>query len=214
MAVAALIVAPWTIRNAIAFHAFVPVSTEAGSAFVGTYNDTARTDPAFPGAWLPPREVPSLRGQIRPGDPDEAAEESREIHTAVRYMGDHPGYVAAELGRNTLRLGGFGGRDWWRYTAATVSLGYKRADLAAYSFFALLALAIGGLVRRPRAPRWLWAIPVVLWLSVIPFVGETRFRMPIEPFLVLLAAVALSGRQRLRDESTWAASSKADSRRM
>ena len=65
-----------------------------------------------------------------------------------------------------------------------------------------------------RAPRWVWAVPVVLWLSVIPFVGETRFRMPIEPFLVLLAAVALSGRQRLREESTWAASSKADSRRM
>ena len=32
-------VAPWTIRNAVELHAFVPVSTQLGSALAGTYND-------------------------------------------------------------------------------------------------------------------------------------------------------------------------------
>jgi 4-amino-4-deoxy-L-arabinose transferase-like glycosyltransferase len=190
---AVLAVAPWTIRNALAFHEFVPVSTEAGSAFVGTYNDVARESTTFPGAWLPPRQVTSLRGEIEPSDLDEAAEYKREIHAGLRYIGDHPGYFATELVRNSARLAGLGGRDWWVYTGQTVSLGPKRSDVAAYSFFVVLALAVAGVAtRRARAPAWFWALPVVLWLSVIPFVGETRFRIPVEPFFLLLAAVALT----------------------
>ena len=44
VAVALLTVAPWTIRNAVELHAFVPVTTQFGSALAGTYNDEARTD--------------------------------------------------------------------------------------------------------------------------------------------------------------------------
>ena len=41
---AALTVAPWTIRNYDTFHAFVPVSTQFGSALAGTYNSEAKAD--------------------------------------------------------------------------------------------------------------------------------------------------------------------------
>jgi 4-amino-4-deoxy-L-arabinose transferase-like glycosyltransferase len=192
--IAALVVAPWTVRNAFAFHAVVPVSTEAGSAFIGTYNDSARTRPDFPGAWMPPRYVPSLRGKIDPGSGDEPAEERRELRAALRYMGRHPTYVGNVLAVDSMRLLGLGGREWWRFTASTVSLGPRRADLAAYAFFPVLALALIGAFQPAarRAPLWFWSIPVLLWLSVVPILGETRFRMPIEPFFLLLAALALS----------------------
>ena len=35
-------VAPWTVRNAVELHAFVPVTTQFGTALAGTYNDEAR----------------------------------------------------------------------------------------------------------------------------------------------------------------------------
>ncbi|MGZ4171312.1 MAG: hypothetical protein ACXVRN_08110, partial [Solirubrobacteraceae bacterium] len=64
-----------------------------------------------------------------------------------------------------------------------------------------LALAILGwftAVRR-EAPRWLWAFPILYWVSITFINVETpRFREPIDLFLVLLAACALStGAQRL-----------------
>src|SRR5947209_7944413 len=38
VAAAVLVVVPWTIRNYLVFHAFVPVSTEIGYTVAGTYN--------------------------------------------------------------------------------------------------------------------------------------------------------------------------------
>ncbi len=55
---------------------------------------------------------------------------------------------------------------------------------------ALLALvgAFTGLAR--RAPRWLWLTPLLLYLSVVFVNAETpRFRAPIDPFLIMLAAL-------------------------
>jgi hypothetical protein len=34
-------------------------------------------------------------------------------------------------------------------------------------------------------------VPVLLWLGSVPFLGTARLRDPIEPFLILLAAVAV-----------------------
>ena len=63
------------------------------------------------------------------------------------------------------------------------------------SFWVLLAVAIAGwftAVRR-EAPGWLWAFPVLYWLSITFVNVETpRFREPIDPFLVLLAACAVA----------------------
>ena len=55
-------------------------------------------------------------------------------------------------------------------------------------------------VRRRRAPDWLWAIPILLTLSVLLVNSETpRFRAPIDPYLIMLAAstiVAIAERVR------------------
>jgi 4-amino-4-deoxy-L-arabinose transferase-like glycosyltransferase len=39
VAVALLTMAPWTVRNAVEFGSFVPVSTQLGTVLAGTYND-------------------------------------------------------------------------------------------------------------------------------------------------------------------------------
>jgi len=44
-----------------------------------------------------------------------------------------------------------------------------------------------------RAPRWLWVVPILFALTVVLVNVETpRFREPLEPFFVLLAACAVT----------------------
>ena len=194
VAVAALLVAPWTVRNAVQVHGFAPVSTEAGSSLAGTYNDARRTDPVWPGAWRPPSKLGQLAPTLDPVRGDEPAEQRALIRWSLRYMADHPGYVAELGARNLWRLSGFEGRDWWHFAGKSTSLPAWTADVSAASFFVVLALAAAGAFTAAAraAPRWLWLMPVLMLLSVIFVVGETRLRAPIDPFVLLLAALALT----------------------
>jgi len=95
---------------------------------------------------------------------------------------------------NTARALDLAGLRWSRHTYSTVSVGPGWADagVAAFWLFALLAIA-GGLTRRARGiPLHVAAVPVLLWLSVVFLAFETpRYRTGIDPFVVLLAALAL-----------------------
>ena len=42
-------------------------------------------------------------------------------------------------------------------------------------------------------PAWLWAVPLLLFLSVVFLAVETpRYRTALDPFVILLAALALT----------------------
>jgi hypothetical protein len=76
-----------------------------------------------------------------------------------------------------------------------VGLHVDVARTGVIAFWIMAALALAGAFTRParQIPRWLWAIPILLALSVVFVNMETpRFREPIEPFLVLLAACAVT----------------------
>ena len=196
--IAALIVAPWTVRNAIELDGFAPVTTEAGSALAGTYNDVTRTDDRWPGAWRPPARLRELAPTLDPVRRDEPAEQRALTRRSLEYMADHPGYVVQVGARNVWRLSGLEGSDWWHFSGRTLSLPGWTADFSGIAFLLFLAMAIvGAFTPAARAaPRWLWLMPVLMLLSVMFVVGETRFRAPVDPFVVLLAALALTGWRR------------------
>jgi hypothetical protein len=192
--VAALVVAPWTLRNAVALDAFVPVTTEAGSALAGTYSDETRHDRDWPGAWKPPAHFRELRPVLDPVRRDEPAEQRALLERSLRYMADNPAYVAEVGGLNLWRLSGLEGRDWWHFSGRTLSLPGWTADVGGVAFLAFLALAAVGVFTAAAraAPRWLWLMAVLMLASVIFVVGETRFRAPVDAFVVLLAALAVA----------------------
>jgi 4-amino-4-deoxy-L-arabinose transferase-like glycosyltransferase len=193
--VAVLVVSPWTIRNQRTLHHFVPVSTQLGSALAGTYNDDARTDKKHPASWRSLHHVASYQDLV--GDlahTDEAVLEKQLRARAERYVLDHPTYVGVVAFWTTVRGLDLGGLDWAKHTARTVSIDSTWAvrNVRCFWVFALLALAGAFTTAARRTPWFVWAFPVLMYLSVVFLVIETpRYRTPMDPFIVMLAALAL-----------------------
>ena len=193
--VALLTVSPWTIRNAVEMDRFIPVSTQLGSALAGTYNERAATDKENPASWRSVRHIPELRPLyfelVKIPEP-EAEDRLREL--AVEYIREHPTYVAKVALWTSLRMLDLGGLDWSRHTASTISVsgGWANAGVVCFWVFALLAIAGATTRLARRTPLFVWLIPLLLYLSVVFLVVETpRYRTGIDPFIVMLAALAL-----------------------
>jgi hypothetical protein len=61
-------------------------------------------------------------------------------------------------------------------------------------FYAVALLALGGAVSPAarRAPRMLWLLPALQFATTVLVISETpRFRTPLDPFILLLAALTV-----------------------
>ena len=193
---AILTIAPWTIRNAIELHSFIPVSDETGITLVGTYNPASAAFHPVPYKWRLFYGIPGDRQLIRETHRlTEPALSSRLQTQALHYIGAHPLAPLAVVYHNTLRLLELEGAYAWKASAKAMGLSEPTAHRGVVSFWILCVLALAGLFTAARrtAPRWLWWIPGLLWLSVAAVNVETpRFREPVDPFLILLAACAVA----------------------
>jgi 4-amino-4-deoxy-L-arabinose transferase-like glycosyltransferase len=189
-------VSPWTIRNAVVFDRFIPVSTQLGSALAGTYNEQAYADKENPASWRSIRHVPSYRELYSHlGEMSEPAVEDILRKRSKAFIREHPAYVGKVALWTTLRTFELGGLDWSRHTAGTISVsaGWANAGVVCFWIFALLALAGATTKAARRTPLWVWLVPLLLYLSVVFLVVETpRYRTGIDPFIVMLAAVGVT----------------------
>jgi 4-amino-4-deoxy-L-arabinose transferase-like glycosyltransferase len=196
VAAALVTIAPWTIRNAVELHRFIPVSDETGITLVGTYNGASAAYHPLPYKWRLYYGIPGERPLIRQAKRlTEPALSDRLQSQALNYIGDHPFSPLEVAYRNSLRLLELKGSFAWSASAAAIDLPRQTAQIGVISFWVLCLLALAGAFMRAArgAPVWLWAIPALLWLSVAFVNGETpRFREPVDPFLILLAACALA----------------------
>jgi 4-amino-4-deoxy-L-arabinose transferase-like glycosyltransferase len=186
--VAILVVAPWTIRNAIEVHGFVPISIQDGAIY-GTFNSQSANDPVSPYAWRaylnnPPavltRDTPVSDAEVR----------TKLQDYAFRYIKAHPDSLLKAFYWNGLS------RTWdIRHPGHALdeapfegrSRGVTLVGLLMY--YALLPLALLGLWRF-RSRRTL-VIPVLLAALAASVVfttaAGTRYRAPLEPLIVVLA---------------------------
>ncbi len=195
VAAAVLTVIPWIVRDQVVMHTFVPISDETGITLAGTYNTISAHDPQIPYKWRYYARIPAYRGLFREAPRLTEPELSSKLESrAFGYIEAHPLAPVSVAFHNTLRLLELEGTFPWKASAASIGLGTSTAAVGVVGFWLVLLLAIGGVFTRAAraAPRWLWAVPVLLWLSVAFVNAETpRFREPIDPFLILLAACAL-----------------------
>lgn len=195
-AIACLLIAPWTLRNAIVAHSFIPVATGDGTVLLGAYNDQAATQPDHLGRWINPLQI--APGVLKPFPLYtctaicEVAREEASKNAALHWIAGHisalPGLLAAHL------------RNFWTpYT--------READLPMEHFPNLLAskivlamnltlpllifaLATSGLFVTLRFRRELLFAYLVIAATLgeaLIYYGSSRFRAPIEPVLIVLA---------------------------
>lgn len=192
LGIVVVMLVPWTVRNAERFHRFVPIATETGYTLEGTFNAAVQQrEQRWPAMWVMPQP---LTQQLYRQDPhaDEASISQTLTSDALAYIRRHPVSLLKTAYWNTVRLLDLTPSIERAYAP------FERyptwlAMLSVYAFWLLLPLCIAGAASRSarRAPRALWACPAVLYLSTVWLLGMTRGRSPADPFLIMLAALAV-----------------------
>ena len=209
---AAVVVAPWTIRNAVEFGRFVPVTTSAGITASGVYNETSFGDAETHGAWRDPRVVPRFAALFETPGIDEGAVDSTLRREARQFAWEHPGYVAEVFAWNLVRMFELTGGSVVDGSGKPVDdrgIGSATPVAERVGLGVVCLLALGGLfaivrsrlaVRSrpteppdiPSGPLFLWLLPILILLMTALLNGLPRDRLPADPFLLILAAVGLA----------------------
>lgn len=200
LATAALVVAPWTVRNYSAFDAFVPATTQTGFGLAGTFNDQSIEHGGQRAIWILPVNTHMYRSLYTDPDLNEAEVDQRVRRKVLRFALDHPGYVVEASTLNTLRSLELASGDPAAKVADRELLGLspRNAGVVTASFWLALVVALAGAAvlarsgRHELGPLWIWLIPTLLFLVGAAVLGFTRYRAPLYPFVVLLAAIVLT----------------------
>jgi 4-amino-4-deoxy-L-arabinose transferase-like glycosyltransferase len=204
---AILTVVPWTIRNAVRLHAFVPISNNIGTAVDGanceltyagaqiglwretftTFGDAARQRP---------QAVACFEGfDIRRRGFDETEVANTHRSNGIRYARDHLSRVPLVVAVRELRT--------WGLYAPRQQIEFESLEgrprrwqgVGTVMYWVLLPLAVVGvfvLVRR-RVRVWpLLSTAVVVVITTALTYGQQRFRSAAEPAIVVLAAVTVA----------------------
>lgn len=168
-------VAPWTTRNWVKLGAFVPISTEGGRAFYAAW--VAIPDGKRLGFGILDPTVARTSGAM--GEVEGERYLYRETFT---YLRQHPGDIFRLLVLKTLSF-------WSPFEWEIMSHG-RGVYNGGYVF--LLPFALLGVlsVRRSR-PGTLWLCGAVVgyfFVFSVIYGGIPRYRVPIEPVLILLAS--------------------------
>lgn len=187
-AMAVLMIAPWTIRNAVVAHRFIPVSSEAGNTLAGAYNSASM---ARDGQWLEPRRVGAYKEIYRHYGASSALDPA--LTTAVgHWILRHPSYPLEVLANNTGRLLGATGPAWAAFSLHTVSLGGRAGTIVWLATLALSVLGIAGLFfAKRRLPAPLLIVLLALLAPTALVTGELRFAAPLQAMLVVSASAAI-----------------------
>jgi 4-amino-4-deoxy-L-arabinose transferase-like glycosyltransferase len=191
-----LTIAPWTIRNAIVLDAFVPVSNNASWTLVSGHSPNANgTEVQTPPEWARPAESESEASQTLRSE-------------AIRWAVHHPLKELSLIPRRLIALnqpsggsiGGWlnGGSPEQAQLGPSSVLVFKVLG-DAFGYFLLFA-TLASLIL--IGPRNLWRIHpavagVLAYLALclvnygIVYYGQWRYRIPMEPFMVLLATPLL-----------------------
>jgi hypothetical protein len=197
-AVAALAVAPWTVRNAIVEHGFIPISTQDAAAY-GTFNAESAHDPVWPYAWRPiPRKDRDLFNRRHPLS--DVAWRAQLNARGRAYILAHPASVPTAFFWNGLsRLWDVRHRS--RALDEVHFEGRSRllTSIGLDAYLALLPLALVGLWRARKQRTLLGGvIAIALAASVVYTIASgTRYRACLEPLIAVLACAGALGTGRV-----------------
>jgi len=170
---------PWTVRNWTRLHAFVPITSHGGRDLYVSWT------------WIPDGKRLGF-GSLAPED-EQAIQTMGELETeqylyqqTITYLRRHPQEISRLSALKTLYF--WSPFDW------EVLGGGQGVYNGAYVFllpFMLLAL-IWSAARPPPETQWICAAFIAChFITAVIFCGLPRYRLPIEPILILLASRGL-----------------------
>jgi 4-amino-4-deoxy-L-arabinose transferase-like glycosyltransferase len=198
-AICALVVVPWTVRNYGVFHQLVLVKTSFGlNLWMG--NNPNATGFLYTSAGEPMQDTlpASIRDYL--GTLDEAKRYAELERQAWEWIRLHPGQFL----RLTIKRVGY---LWWispTYQVTDQNIVEPRSFYVARAVIQALLLLFGvagGLLacwrNRPLLAISLWWLLAFTAPYAISVAGNTRYRLPVEPILITLAAfcLAVAGRR-------------------
>jgi 4-amino-4-deoxy-L-arabinose transferase-like glycosyltransferase len=206
LGIAVAVIAPWTIRNAVRFHTFVPVSNN-----VATLVDGANCDATYHGDLIglwretfsqfgnAARTLPQAQACFEGfdiADPnfDEARAASTHTRAGTTYARDHLSSLPKVAVVRVLRT--------WGLYAPRQQVDFESLEgrprawqmRGTIMYWVLAPLAVVGAVVLRCRRRLLWplaATAVTVTIVAATTYGQQRFRIAAEPALLVLAAVAL-----------------------
>ncbi len=199
--IAIVLIAPWTLRNYLLTRTFIPVTTGEGTILIGSYND-AILQSSNPGGWVNPNVAdPALGHQYHfadwQGPTVQVARETAFRHFAEHWVLQHTNALPAILKAHFL--------DMWGPVPTDTDHPLNRFPneratqlvlfLARYDLFFIYALAAAGFLltlrNRWRELLFFYLLVLATVAQCLVTYGTPRFRAPIEPVLVILAAGAI-----------------------
>jgi 4-amino-4-deoxy-L-arabinose transferase-like glycosyltransferase len=188
IATAALI--PWTVRNFLVFHAFMPFETGGGDVALGSYNRVVANDPLYYGYWVfPTSELPEYREQIIAPN-NEVVRDRVELQLTLEWLRDHPGKLWYLTEMRFIR-------SWTPFLEARSPRLYRLGMLASWGpVLVLFGFAFFPTVLRflhDGHPGWIIHLGVMHFvLTALMFWGASRFRYPVEGLCIVLASAAVA----------------------
>jgi 4-amino-4-deoxy-L-arabinose transferase-like glycosyltransferase len=181
--VMALAIAPWSIRNYLAFDEFIWMATEGGVTFWASNNPLATggwVEPS-PATWLGPNPPVDLRGWP---ELTETESEARFLNAAREWIRDHPGEFLSLLPRKLVRA--------WSLSFGNEARQANLPGIVPVAYAAFLSICLIGFVLSFQC----WQDSLVLYLLIINsnlmaliFYGSTRQSSFVALPLIIFAAL-------------------------
>jgi 4-amino-4-deoxy-L-arabinose transferase-like glycosyltransferase len=193
----ALVLLPWTVRNAVVLGAFVPVQSNGAMVFWAGNNPHAEGGLVWPTRRTWTGDRPPDDGHYGWRDLSVSQENALYLREAVRWIREHPQDYLRLVGRKLVRL--YGSSRATDGTELQVPLGVAVFQVVLYGLGA--AGAWLAWVRR-RLEAILVLLFVFTNLMAILFSGASRYALPMVPSLLLWAAFGVREAWRWAVEGT------------
>jgi 4-amino-4-deoxy-L-arabinose transferase-like glycosyltransferase len=183
-----LVFVPWTIRNYLVFHAFIPIATSGGAGLLQGNNDVVVSDPRYFGYSVWDTSIPEYRDILMSAG-TEVERDRRARKLAIQWLRDNPDkwwfLIRAKFWRS---LTPFLQPHSPPLHRIGMLLGWGPVLLLfALAFFPTLITCL-----RNGQPGWLLHLGILHYvLASLIFFGYARYRQPVEPLCIILAAVAV-----------------------
>lgn len=182
------VLVPWAVRNYLVFHAFIPFSTMGGSVLLQGNNRIVAEDPLYRGYSVWDTDLEEYRDALRTAG-GEVERDRRAGAFAKQWIRDNarllPGMTWSKLVRawtpflqpHSPRL----------YRVGTLLSWGPVLLLLAVAFPATLAASL-----RSGGPTWLLHLGILTYaITSVIFFGNARYRYPVDPVCLVLAAAAV-----------------------